>query len=307
MGWARTSAVLAAVGASLMGMPRGVAEYTVAAGSDDAVVTPIEFAAPPVIGYEDGPAADEEAVGTTTTAAPSLAPSTTAKPRATPSTTVAPATNTNSSAQAGSTDPTASAVGAYSLHFNTDGSLVRWNPCQPITWKANLALAPVGALEEIQTAVNRLAAATGMTFQFGGTTNVIPNDAWLHGKADARTIVVAWTSKEATDLFADTADGEGGWYEQGTSANGEVWTWQIVRGYVLMDVGGTVDYAAGFGAGVSRGALLMHELAHAVGLSHVDDATQLMYPTLSRATVADYGSGDLLGLGKVGLAAGCIG
>jgi hypothetical protein len=241
----------------------------------------------------------EPADATTTTAA---------RPRPTTATTVRvrPATTTTSTTATAVNTAPASSVGAYALHYNDDGSVVRWNPCAPITWKANLALAPTGALAEIEAALAALSAASGLSFVYGGTTTTVPTEAWLHGDADDRTIVVAWVAGSASDLFSDGADAQGGWYEQGASRNGRDWTWQIVRGFVVLDPVATSEYGAGFGNGVSRGALLMHELAHAVGLSHVDDRSQLMYPTLSRITVARYASGDLAGLARLGASAGCI-
>ena len=64
----------------------------------------------------------------------------------------------------------------------------------------------------------------------------------------------------------------------------------------------------GFGPGVSRGRVLLHELGHAVGLEHVADTTQVMNTSVSRTSPpAAYGAGDRTGLRKVGAAAGCIG
>lgn len=299
MGWARASVVAALAGASLLGLPGDLSELAVA----DPAAAPVTVVTGTVSGYEEGPAEDEVAAP----AAPSTT-TTAVRPRATTSTTAPKTAVTSATAtQSASSENAASSAGTYALHRNADGSTVRWNPCLPITWKANLALAPAGALDEITAAVAQLAQATGMTFQYGGATSVVPDQSWLHGKGDSRTVVVAWAAKASTDLFADDADGEGGWYEQGSSEDGETWTWQIVRGYVLMDAVGTVEYAPGFGEGVTRGALLLHELAHAMGLSHVDDKSQLMYPTLSHSTLARYAAGDLAGLAQVGRGAGCIG
>ena len=42
-------------------------------------------------------------------------------------------------------------------------------------------------------------------------------------------------------------------------------------------------------------ALMLHELGHVMGLGHVTDPTQLMYPELN-PTVTDFGAGDRRGL-----------
>jgi len=51
------------------------------------------------------------------------------------------------------------------------------------------------------------------------------------------------------------------------------------------------------GAAVAR-AILPHELGHLVGLAHVSDGGQLMYPSTS--AVLDFAPGDLSGLAKLG-------
>ena len=45
--------------------------------------------------------------------------------------------------------------------------------------------------------------------------------------------------------------------------------------------------------------VLLHELAHLVGLGHVTDKTQIMYPTVTHPIVG-YGPGDVFGLATVG-------
>ena len=50
-------------------------------------------------------------------------------------------------------------------------------------------------------------------------------------------------------------------------------------------------------------AILLHELGHVLGLAHVSDPTQLMYP--QQSDVDDFAAGDLAGL--VRLASGeCV-
>ena len=46
-------------------------------------------------------------------------------------------------------------------------------------------------------------------------------------------------------------------------------------------------------------AVVLHELGHLVGLGHVSDQTQLMFPEGSLATTA-YAGGDLAGLARLG-------
>jgi len=45
-------------------------------------------------------------------------------------------------------------------------------------------------------------------------------------------------------------------------------------------------------------AIIQHELAHLLGLDHVDDVTQLMWPEGS--AVVDFAAGDLSGLDRLG-------
>ena len=57
---------------------------------------------------------------------------------------------------------------------------------------------------------------------------------------------------------------------------------------------------------IGPGPVLLHELAHAVGLDHVNDTTQLMNAFASASGPTTYGAGDLTGLWQVGAAAGCF-
>lgn len=43
-----------------------------------------------------------------------------------------------------------------------------------------------------------------------------------------------------------------------------------------------------------------------VGLAHVDDRAQLMYPSLLTSSPAEYAAGDRTGLSKLGAPAGCF-
>lgn len=47
--------------------------------------------------------------------------------------------------------------------------------------------------------------------------------------------------------------------------------------------------------------MILHELGHLVGLDHVDDETQLMYPHAAKQR--GFAAGDLRGLHELGLGA----
>ncbi len=86
---------------------------------------------------------------------------------------------------------------------------------------------------------------------------------------------------------------------------------QYVSGAVVIDADKPLP--EGFGTRYSLGPVLMHELAHVMGLGHVGAGDELMWspqvadhdpsPDLS---LTDWGPGDLEGLRLVGRDAGCL-
>ncbi len=196
---------------------------------------------------------------------------------------------------------------SYSVNHNSNGSVARWNPCDgAIHVLVNATRGGAGALADTQRALAVLSTATGLRFVYDGPTSFIPTRA--NSSSQPARLVIAWappgTGAGRSDYFGAGEVGEGGWRSSGVSNNGgATWTWKIVQGFVVVDP--TVAIAAGFGAGVSRGALLLHELGHVVGLNHTGDGAQEMYPSLRSATLASYGAGDLAGLRAVGASKGC--
>ena len=72
----------------------------------------------------------------------------------------------------------------------------------------------------------------------------------------------------------------------------------LVSGVVRFDTPDLVRLQRAFGTTVARGVLL-HELGHLVGLGHVKDKRQNMYPEITAGNVR-YASGDLAGLTLLG-------
>jgi Matrixin len=185
----------------------------------------------------------------------------------------------------------------------------RWNPCQKaVVWRDNLRGLPAakraGMLNQMKTGFNKLAAATGITYRYAGTTTFVPRQGNL--VSQPADIVVAAVDASQTDLdIGEKSLGFGGvlwatWY--GSSGEGAA----VVRGYVVLIPSGVVKLKPGFGPGKTQGDVIQHELGHASGLEHVQNAGALMYPYLTASAPNGYTRGELNGLAKLGTKAGCI-
>ncbi len=206
---------------------------------------------------------------------------------------------------------------SYSLATSRlpDGRTVvlRWNPCQVITFRLNVAALPAtrrsAVAAEIRTAVTRLGSATGVRYSYRGTTTTVPRTSNVTRQGSE--LIVAVTTPSATDFgIGNGVLGYGGyryWQWTTTAANGRRTSdAAIARGWVVLDSAGLMRLTPGFGAGNTRGNVVLHELAHVAGLNHISDTRQLLHPTLSASSPNGYAPGDRTGLRKVGRPAGCI-
>jgi hypothetical protein len=200
---------------------------------------------------------------------------------------------------------------SYSVQ-RVDGHVIRWNPCRAIHYRVNLAHAPKGALGDVKSAVWRVSKATGLKFVYDGSTKQIPQRTYatkLDPTKAKATLVVAWAAPGKgvghSDLLASDPRevGVGGYRAYSWRRGSAVHRLRILAGFAVLSTKSN-GLNGGFGTGPNRGGLLLHELGHAVGLGHVKDKQQIMYPVLTQ--YASYGAGDLAGLHTVGHASGCI-
>ena len=192
-----------------------------------------------------------------------------------------------------------------------------WNPCSTVTYGIDFTYAKRKGLraarEEARwrSAVAEVAAAMGMKFRY-------------EGRIKSRAKRFQPRSASGVDLIITYGnDRRGGRYGYGRTLAGSVAgvagiSWrrvsraaQVTYGYVVIDakdVARNTDAtsvpfdprpAAQRSPDVAR-ALYMHEFGHAVGLDHVRDRRQLMYPRLQSDRPDTLGAGDRRGLRKLG-------
>ena len=190
--------------------------------------------------------------------------------------------------------------------FLVSSIVTRWDPCTPIGWRINTLQARRGALSDTQAAFWRLGQITGFTFRYRGHTALIPQwDGNERYPADTQ-IVVAWIRQGQSSLFdtLHTASGVGlPHYLTGYHDTAGITAWRIDSGGVVIDK--RVWLRGGFGWGLTRGDLLLHELGHVMGLGHYPSTDEAMNPVITRGP-ARYGRGDIAGLEERGARLGCL-
>ena len=169
-------------------------------------------------------------------------------------------------------------------HQDDDVTPVAYDPCRPIHYVVRPDNAPYGGEWLIQDAVARVSAVTGLQFIYDGATAEATSDQREPFQPDRygdrwAPVLVTWDTDAEEPQFAGGIAGLGG--SQAVSANDGPGV--FVTGTVQLDAAEFADVLSfPDGAAMAR-AIVLHEFGHVVGLQHVDDPTQLMYPsTLER-------------------------
>ena len=193
----------------------------------------------------------------------------------------------------------------YKFLAMVGGKPVRWNPCEPIHYVANVAEAPAGSLEDVQQAISEVSAATGISFVYDGTTDELPQrdrspfqpdrygDRWA-------PLVIAWETQAQTDIAFQKDDEYFAAVARPLSApSGPP---QFVSGWVAINAGD--PNPPGWSYPGAQGPTVLHELGHIMGLDHVPSRAELMEP--SGGDMTSFGPGDLAGLELLGRDQGCL-
>ena len=176
---------------------------------------------------------------------------------------------------------------------------VTWSPCRPVRYVTRQANAPVGGASAVSSALAEVGHATGLKFVDAGTTTEGPSEDRAvyqparYGKRWA-PVLIAWaTPTEVPDFGVDILG------EAGPSAvrrpDGAT---TYVSGTVYLDPAKFTEIAASDGTAAAK-VIILHELGHLVGLAHIGDPADVMFPRTSAQTTT-YGPGDLGGLAALG-------
>jgi hypothetical protein len=182
-------------------------------------------------------------------------------------------------------------------NVQTDGvTPVAYDPCRPVHYVTRPDHAPPEGDELIRSAVARIREVTGLRFVDDGptdeatTTDREPFQPARYGDRWA-PVLIAWETEEENPGLAGDRVGEGGSSSVSLGDGPKVY----VTGILSLDATQLPGILAGRDGVDAVRSIVLHELGHLVGLDHVDDASQLMYPE-ARRDVADFAAGDLTGL-----------
>ena len=177
---------------------------------------------------------------------------------------------------------------------------VAFDPCRPVHYVVRPDQAPAGAVELLPRALADVSASTGLQFIDDGTTTEAPSVGRPNYLPDTygdhwAPVLIAWSNPAEFGGLSGPVIGLAG-SEPVTTDDDQL---ALVSGQVVLDADQLGDLLALNSGRAVAVATITHELGHLVGLAHVNDQRQLMYPS-ARPLVANFGRGDLTGLAALG-------
>jgi hypothetical protein len=182
---------------------------------------------------------------------------------------------------------------------------VAYDPCRVVHYAIRPDGAPAGGEELVHAAVARIGQVTGLVFVYDGPTDEVPTaerevfqpdrygDRWA-------PVLVAWQTEQDNPELAGDIVGQAGSLAVSLDEGPRVY----VTGTVSLDAGQFPEVLSQQDGEATASGIVLHELGHLVGLDHVADASQLLYPETVPG-VTDFADGDLTGLARLGQGA-CV-
>ena len=176
---------------------------------------------------------------------------------------------------------------------------VTFDPCRPIEYVVRPDGAPADGDDLVAQSLQRISAASGLMFVDAGDTDESPSverpnfmpqrygDRWA-------PVLISWSDPVEYPQLSGAVIGVAS-SEPVEAQGGKL---ARVSGQVTLDAPQLAQQVRAGNRAVAL-AVITHELGHLVGLGHVGDERQLMYPS-ARPLVTDFGPGDLTGLSELG-------
>jgi hypothetical protein len=174
---------------------------------------------------------------------------------------------------------------------------VTYDPCKRIRYVVNAKRQPAKAAGIVTSAIHSVEKYTGLRFKYLGTTSRQPS---RNGNVDVGggsypPVLIAWTTPKRVPALRGSVAGEGG--STAVSTSSSPWM-RYVTGQVTLDSADIAKMLRQPGGHAIARAIVMHELGHVVGLAHVKNRHEIMYPVNTGQTA--WGPGDRTGLAIVG-------
>lgn len=178
-----------------------------------------------------------------------------------------------------------------------DGSdPVTYDPCAPIHLVVDARTIIDGGMKLLYQALDEVSEASGLQFVVDGLTeDEAPTDDTVMGPdREWLPVTVSWSDPKASAELKGSVAGYAG--SSSIERDGHRW---FVTGTVVLDGPQLEQILDERGGRSGVRSVMMHELAHLVGLDHVDAPGQLMRPS-GDESITTWGAGDRTGLAAVG-------
>lgn len=187
------------------------------------------------------------------------------------------------------------AGGDYVFAMTQPGSQdpVGWDPCSTIEYAVNPTGEPVGGRDLVESAIQRTSAVTGLTFEDVGDSDRRPFTGSFVPLGGEDPVVIGWADELEFPGLAGSVAGLGG----ASAESGVTGRRYYVTGGVVLDTAHFNDSTIAQSPRVME-AVVLHEIAHVVGLGHVNEPMELMHA--SNGGQVGHGPGDLEGLARLG-------